>query len=84
MEDEKRRLWSPELRFGVVVRGGGLDAESKGENGVTPFPVLKGKCWGGGRCVEVQRELSCLGLAGLGHLKITSSLKSAIERSTVF
>ena len=88
MEDKERRLWSPGLRFEVVVRGGGLDLESKGENGDTPFPMLKRKCWEGGRCFEAQRwgvggGLSSLGLAGLGHLKITSSWKSEIEGSTV-
>lgn len=45
---------------------------------------LKEKCWGRRRCFQAQRELSGLGLAGLGHLKITSSLKSEIEGSTVF
>lgn len=83
MRDKERRLWSPGLRFEVVVRGDGLDAESRGKNRETPFPVLKAKCWGGGRCIEEPRELSCLGLAVLGHLKITSSLKSKIEGSAV-
>lgn len=69
--------------WGVVVRRGGPDPERKGETRGAPLPALKGKHWAGRRCSEAQRELSSLGLAGLGHLKITPSWKSEIEGSRV-
>lgn len=70
-------------RWGVVVRGGGPDPERTGETRGAPLPALKGKHWAGRRCSEAQRELSSLGLAGLGHLKITPTWKSEMEGSAV-
>lgn len=83
MADRERRPWSLGPRCGAVVRGGGPDSEGPGEPLEGPLPTLNGKLWAGRRCFEAQRELSSLGLAGLGHLKITSSWKSEIEGSTV-
>lgn len=52
-----------------MVSGGGLDAESKGENGGTPFPGLKGKVLGKKKVLSGAAGIVRPGISGPGSSK---------------
>lgn len=52
-----------------MVSGGGLDAESRGKNGETPFPVLKGKVLGKRKVLSGAAGIVLPGINGLGSSK---------------